>query len=118
MMDTTTSAHRPATTAFLDAWIRGVQLAGINYFGGAWPDKTAPTKNDYRPDYGLIQSALGWLSTGEGAFLAAMYSFFNPSDGAKMLQQLGFGSPGELAARLDRTRLQVIADLLVTYEGW
>ncbi len=117
-MDTITTAVYYDADSFLDAWLRGIQIAGIDWFGGAWSDKTAPSKWDYRPDFDLIEPSLGELSTGEAAFLAAMYSFYNPDIGSRMLRDLGFGSPGLAAAVMDEPRRRVIADLLVSYDGW
>jgi hypothetical protein len=117
-MQTTSTAVYYDADSFLDAWLRGVEIAGIEWFGNAWSDKTSPTKWDYRPDFDLIEGNIGVLSTGEAAFLAAMYSFFNPDTGAQMMRDLGFGSPGAVAAVMDEPRRRVIADLLVSYDGW
>ena len=105
---------------FFDAWLRGVQLAGFNWFGegGEEPPSRCVDKWDLRPRYDDIEPALGWLSSGEAAFLAALYSFYNPDVGAEMLAKLGAGSVGQLAATLDPARRQIIADLLISYAGW
>lgn len=102
--------------AFLQAWLRGVEIAGTHWFcdNGA----AVTSKWDRRPDFDLIQSSLGVLSSGEAAFLAAMYSFYNPDEGGKMLAQLGLNGPGALSAVLDEPRRRVIADLAVSYAGW
>lgn len=115
-MSTTSTVTYCSTDAFLDAWLRGVDIAGRQWFTGS--GHSPGTKWDYRPDYDLIMDNLGVLSTGEAVFLAAMYSFFNPAAGAQMLHGLGYSSPGELAARLDEKRVRVLADLMVSYEGW
>lgn len=61
---------------------------------------------------------MGWLSSGEAVFLAAMYSFYNSRAGGEMLASLGVTAPGDIAASLDASRRHVIADLLVSYAGW
>lgn len=107
-----------STDSFLDAWMRGVEIAGRQWFQDQRPASSEVTKWTFTPDYDAITDNLGCLSTGEGAFLAAMYSFYNSTTGNRMMRDLGFESPGELAATLDEPRRRVIADLLVSYEGW
>jgi len=55
-------------------------------------------------------------------FLAAMYCFFNDTDGAPMLQHAyGVDYPvaiGTIAAQIDDERRQVIVDLFMSYRGW
>ncbi|MBB3752539.1 hypothetical protein FHT44_005051 [Mycolicibacterium sp. BK634] len=103
---------------FFDAWKRGVQIAGPQWFEG--DVETATSKWHLRPDYDLITENIGTMSTGEAAFLLAMYSFYNPSTGAKLLAKRRNDStgPGGLASLIDGRRRQVIADLLVSYGGW
>lgn len=117
-MNTTETAVYYDADSFLDAWLRGVEIAGADWFGQPRGDGSVPTKWDYRPDFDLIEGQLGVLSTGEAAFLAAMYSFFNPDVGSRMLRDIGLGGPGAVAAVMDETRRRVIADLLVSYDGW
>lgn len=106
--------------AFFDAWRGGVRLAGPRYFGKGTAEAVnyATRKWDLEPDYELVTSALGVLSSGEAIFLAAMYSFYNSDDGGKMLAQLGVTAPGDIAAALDEPRRRVIAALLIAYAGW
>lgn len=108
--------NKSAVDDFTAAWRRGIALAGKQFFG----DQTGAgaSKWDLAPRYDDVVVALGWLSSGESAFLAALYSFYNPAVGAELLATIGAGSPGELAARLDEQRRRVIADLVVTYRGW
>jgi hypothetical protein len=103
-------------TAFVDAWQRGVILAGPRFFGTGGKPGLARSKWDLEPNYDMVERAMGVLSSGEAVFLAAMYSFYN----ARGAQQL-LGRPlvpGEIAATLDEPRRRVIADLIVSYTGW
>jgi len=107
------------TDSFLGAWLRGIEIAGIEWFGdGAWSKSkpTKPTKWDYRPN--CTMEELWRLSTRDAVFLAAMYSFYNPATGGRMLEELGYKSPGKLATTLGEPQLRVLADLMVAYEGW
>lgn len=99
--------------AFFDAWTRGVQLAGTQFFTVRKPIKT---KHDLEPDFDMIESGMGYLSSGERLFLTAMYSFYN-SHGAAILYGRPF-TPGDIAAALDEPRLRIVADLTVSYTGW
>lgn len=107
-------------TAFLDAWMRGVEIAGTRWFGDGQAVVTADTKWDLEPRYDDIVANLGSLSRGEAAFLVSMYSFYNSTEGGKLLTQLKIGanSPGGLATLMDGRRREVLADLLVSYGGW
>lgn len=106
--------------AFFDAWQRGVEIAGHQWFGDgtAAGAANATSKRALAPRFDGISEAIGWLSSGEATFLAAMYSFYNADTGGKMLRQLRVNGLADLAARLDEPRLRVIAALLVSYAGW
>lgn len=65
-----------------------------------------------------IRSAIGWLSSGEAMFLAAMVSFYNSEPGGELLRSLGANGLSDIAASLDESRRQVIADLPLAYAGW
>ena len=103
--------------AFLDAWRRGIEIAGPQWFGEGF-DFPGATKWDLQPRYDDIVEAIGWLSSGEAAFLAGMYSFFNAHTGGKMLRQLEIHGLADLAASVDEPRRKVLADLFLSYEGW
>lgn len=106
-------------TAFFDAWKTGVSLAGPRYFGdGSHSPATARSKWDLEPQVEHISGSLGVLSSGESVFLAALVSFYDSDSGGEMLTQVGAHGLSDLAARLDETRRQVLADLLVSYAGW
>jgi len=51
-------------------------------------------------------------------FLAALVSFYHSDPGGELLRSLGANGLSGIAARLDESRRQVIADLLLAYPGW
>lgn len=110
------------TEGFLSAWRRGIALAGDGYFGsGAAADNAAASsKWELAPRTDLIRDMIGVLSSGESVFLAAMVSFYNARVGDELIRvatgsDAGFAS---VSAALDEPRRRVLADLLVSYEGW
>jgi hypothetical protein len=116
-----TAATYYSATAFLDAWKRGVELAGDRWFGsGRYTPEQLDTasKYDLAPRYDDIVANLGILSSGEAAFLVALYSFYNGRVAGRLFERLGITGLAHVSQRLDEPRLRVIADLLVSYEGW
>jgi hypothetical protein len=106
---------------FLDAWKRGVALAGEEYFLVTCSDLSEATdKNELRPNWELIEQTIGVLSSGQGVFLAAMCSFFNPQWGQSLLAGLGEHRINicDVASALDTEHREVIADLFRHYQGW
>jgi hypothetical protein len=108
-----------APHAFFQAWKRGVQIAGPEWFGNGTPEKLqrAICKWDLCPRLDVISDALGVLSSGQRMFLAAMVSFYNAQDGGELLQRCGFEGLSDLGG-LDLERRRVIADLVLNYSGW
>ncbi len=112
----------PNEKQFLEAWIRGVQIAGPQYFGEGGDPNLARSKWDLEPKSDLINEAIGHISISEAAFLAAMYCFYNDHYGAKLLQR-AYASDAAIgictiAAQLDWARRSVIGDLFMSYCGW
>lgn len=109
-----------STTPFFDAWARGVMLAGEQFFGDGTSGQLekARSKHDLAPRYDDVVAALGYLSSGEAAFIVALYSFYNDETAAKMWKKARVNPLAGLAAVIDEPRRRVIADLLVAYEGW
>ena len=104
---------------FLVAWKRGVALAGESYFLVEIPSVVEAThRNQLRPNYALVEDAVGRISAGQGAFLAAMYSFFNADDGQRLLARAGYPNICDLAAKLEGAHAEVIAELFLNYHGW
>ena len=108
-----------ANEAFLQAWKRGVGIAGPKWFGDGAPGnlQRAADKWDLCPRVAEISEALGVLSSGERMFLAALVSFHDSRDGGALLARCGFEGLSDLGG-LDLARRQVIADLLLHYNGW
>lgn len=108
-----------APQAFFEAWKRGVQIAGPQWFGDGTREgfEHATDKWDLRPSMRSIRSALGVLSPGERMFLAAMASVYNAREGGALLKRCGFQGLSDLTG-LDLERRQVIADLVLHYNGW
>ncbi|WGZ35241.1 hypothetical protein [Xylella fastidiosa] len=82
-----------APQAFFEAWKRGVEIAGPEWFGDGTREglNQAKSKWDLRPNMLQLNDALGVLSSGDG---------LSDFDG------------------LDLQRRKVIAGLLVNYNGW
>ncbi|WP_338807022.1 hypothetical protein V8U11_08150 [Pseudomonas chlororaphis] len=108
-----------APDAFFAAWKRGVEIAGPRWFGNGTRDGLIQARNkwDICPDVPRIGKALGFMSSGERMFLAAMVSFYNSRKGATLLRRSGFEGLADLSG-LDLQRRQVIADLVLHYDGW
>lgn len=108
-----------APAAFLEAWKRGIQIAGIEWFGDGTHERMqqAETKWELRPNVLRLNDALGVLSGGQRMFLSAMVSFYNSRDGGAMLKRCQFEGLADLGG-LDLERRKVIADLVLHYDGW
>ncbi|QVX40770.1 hypothetical protein J4H89_23585 (plasmid) [Ralstonia solanacearum] len=108
-----------APLAFFEAWKRGAEIAGAEWFGDGTPEglQQANSKWDLRPNLQRLNHAFGVLSSGQRMFLAAMVSFYNAHDGAKLLKRCGFEGLSDLNG-LDLGRRKVVADLLLYYNGW
>ncbi len=113
---------------FLNAWKRGVELAGAQYFTCRPPFgetlkpassvAEASDRDQLAPDAEFIIETIGVLSSGQRKFLAAMCSFYNAQWGGYLLREQGVNGLADLSATLDAEHRQVIADLLVSYAGW
>jgi hypothetical protein len=108
-----------APEAFFQAWKRGARIAGPQWFGDGTSEglARATTKWDLRPSMLRLNDALGVLSPGERMFLSAMVSFYISREGGAMLKRCGFDGLSDLSG-LDLERRQVIADLVLNYNGW
>ena len=108
-----------APQAFFDAWKRGAEIAGAEWFGDGTREglQRATTKWDLRPNVLMLNDALDVLSGGQRMFLSAMVSFYNAREGGAMLKRCGFEGLSDLGG-LDLERRKVIADLLLHYSGW
>lgn len=104
---------------FLRAWQRAIHIAGPKWFGDGTREglQIAKTKWDLCPRVEQIREAFGVLSGGERLFLAALVSFYDSRDGGELLKRCGFSGLADLSG-LDLERRQVIARLLLYYNGW
>lgn len=104
---------------FLDAWKRGVHMAGKTCFKLKVPAiDDATHKSQLEPDWSYIEETLTARSHGEAAFLAAMCSFYNAEWGQILLVRAGYPNLCDLAAKLDEPHAAVIAELFLNYPGW
>lgn len=105
---------------FLAAWQAGVDVAGQRFFDiKSETVASAQDKEELRPKWDYVEDNVGVLSHGERSFLIAMCGFFNDEWGAELSARFNeTGSPVELAQILSIERRQIIADLLVNYQGW
>ncbi|MDA8454324.1 hypothetical protein M4R22_06080 [Acidovorax sp. GBBC 3334] len=108
-----------APEAFFQAWKRGAEIAGHEWFGDGTPEglQQATSKWDLRPNLLAVGDALDVLSGGQRMFLSAMVSFYNAREGAAMLRRCRFEGLADFGG-LDLPRRQVIADLVLNYVGW
>ncbi|MFG0410027.1 hypothetical protein [Pseudomonas sp. FYR_11] len=108
-----------APTAFFITWRQGVKLAGVYYFGDGTAEgyDRANCLDDLAPNLERINDVLDVLSSGELTFLTALSSFYNAHDGGIMLTEVRVEGLADLC-RLDLKRRQIIATLLLSYEGW
>ena len=113
------AAFAAAPQAFFEAWKRGAEIAGPEWFGDGTREglNQAKSKWDLRPNMLLLNDALGVLSSGERMFLSAMVSFYNAREGGAMLKRCHFDGLSDFDG-LDLQRRKVIADLMVNYSGW
>lgn len=108
-----------ASDAFFQAWKRGAEIAGAQWFGDGTREglNRAADIWDLRPGMHELNDALGVMSSGQRMFLAAMVSFYNAGEGTAMLRHCGFEGLADLGC-LDLQRRQVISDLVLNYTGW
>ncbi|NPX93955.1 hypothetical protein DZ977_003450 [Pseudomonas aeruginosa] len=111
--------YATAPQAFFEAWRRGVEIAGPEWFGDGAREglNRARDKWDLNPAVQRIEKSLGVLSGGERMFLAAMVSFYNERKGGALLKRCGFHGLADFGG-LDLQRRKVIADLMLHYSGW
>jgi hypothetical protein len=109
-----------APVRFLEAWKRGVRLAGPQFFGTGNPHPDLggiETIWDLCPKMNLIEKAIGVMSSGEKVFLAALTSFYNAEDGGALLKRVHVQGLADFGG-LDLERRAVIAALILNYTGW
>jgi hypothetical protein len=94
-------------------------VAGPVYFGDGTKEAVAKAKDKWAlaPNGATILDAFGVLSSGERAFLAALYSFYNTHDSVLLWEKAGIRGFADLSG-LDLVRRKLIAELLLNYVGW
>ena len=114
---------------FLEAWLKGVKVVGEAYFEHKAPlyDPTitpaaslaeVTNKWQVKANWAFVENAIGVLSHGEAALLAVMCSFFNAEWGGELMQGLGLRGMADVAGKLDLEEREIVAALLLYYEGW
>jgi len=109
-----------APRAFFEAWKRGAEIAGAEWFGDGTPEglQRATSKWDLRPKVLLLNDALDVLSGGQRMFLSAMVSLLQRPRRRRDAQSVAdFEGLSDLGG-LDLERRKVIADLVLNYSGW
>lgn len=116
--------YEAAPGLFLDAWKKGVHLAGERLFTNH-RNFPAPSNIDAAtdmwqliPNKEAVNDYLGVASTCEALFVAVLYSFYNGQEGEKMIQELGFHGIGNIANRLEYGQLGIVTDLMKYHTGW
>lgn len=103
---------------FLAAWKRGVKLAGEGFFDVQGNVDLATDKNQLKPKWDVIKNNLHQISSGESAFLVALYQFYNASDGKELAEAIDCTTLRDISVCLDKKRLEVIAELFINDGGW
>ena len=116
--------YEAAPGFFLDAWKKGVHLAGKRLFTNHrdYPDPSsidvATDKWQLIPNHEAVDEYFGVASTCEALFVAVLYSFYNGQKGEMMLQEQGFYGIGDIANRLEHEQLEIVTDLVRYHTGW
>ncbi|HGO6074947.1 TPA: hypothetical protein ACK3Q6_007668 [Burkholderia cepacia] len=108
-----------APKKFFEAWRQAVLVAGPEFFGdGTKASAIAATdKWELVPKPEHINEAFGVLSSGQKVFIAALYSFYNSTDGAALWKRADMQGLADLG-NLDLERRKLIAELILNYSGW
>ena len=106
---------------FLAAWKEAATLTGTPSLFGAHSEKeinSAGRKEALTPRIKPIEQSILQRPGSQAALIAAMVSFYNPAEGAKLAGKLGLASFADLAKALWPRQREVVAQLIVNYEGW
>lgn len=115
MPNTATDLFQDKQRAFMDAWLRAIHLTGHAALFGQNP---AAGLSGFAPKVKEINRALPTLPKSHAALIAAMVSFFNPEEGAKMMVKTGTAGLGALALCLSDNARVALSDLINNYQGW
>ncbi|MES9830524.1 MAG: hypothetical protein ABW201_19900 [Candidatus Thiodiazotropha sp.] len=105
--------------AFLAAWKRGILASGVPglFYCSDILDKTT-SLDRLAPKVREIGKRIHVSPKKQATFLAAMVSFYNPEEGAKMAKKVGCNGLGDIAINLSTKQRSIISDLLLNYTGW
>ncbi|MCU7933705.1 MAG: hypothetical protein KZQ99_02355 [Candidatus Thiodiazotropha sp. (ex Dulcina madagascariensis)] len=104
---------------FLFAWKRAILASGATglFYNGDMVDKTTSLKR-LAPKVGDIGKRIHVYPKSQATFLAALVSFYNPEEGAKLAKKVGCNGLGDIATNLSHEQRFIIADLLMNHTGW
>ncbi|TVO75114.1 hypothetical protein [Sedimenticola selenatireducens] len=101
--------------AFMAAWKQAISLTGHpTLFGGNY----LMGLDGYAPKIKEINQVISRLPKSKAAMIAAMVSFYNPEEGARLMAKTGCTGLGNLALHLPDAARAVLGDLLFNYHGW
>jgi len=107
--------------AFFEAWKEAVELTGLLSFFGVHNDmdmERAKKKESLTPRLDIIRKKISDHPISRSAMVAAMVSFYNPAEGAKLEAKIQCSGLGCLAAHLNHKQRQCLSKLLLSYQGW
>ncbi|ODC01178.1 hypothetical protein A3197_01460 [Candidatus Thiodiazotropha endoloripes] len=104
---------------FIDAWKRGILASGVPglFYSGDMVDKTSSLER-LAPKVRDIGKRIHVYPKKQATFLAAMVSFYNPEEGAKLAKKVGCNGLGDIANNITLEQRLIISDLLVNHTGW
>jgi hypothetical protein len=115
-------SDREREARFLTAWKRAVRMAGAQYFDviNTHFYEFASKKDQLRPSYPKIKSALSTESIQQGLFLCALYTFYNEDEGRRLTLQFypSCGSMDVLMRQLEPERREILQSLASSYTDW
>jgi hypothetical protein len=106
-------------TLFLDAWKRGILASGVPglFYCSDILEKTTSLER-HAPKVSQIKNRICDFPKRQAAFIAAVVSFYNPEEGAKLAKKAGCNGLGDIAMNLSPQQRSIISDLLLNYTGW
>lgn len=107
--------------AFLEAWKQAIRLCGhCGWFGAADEIylQRATRKDQLQPRIKDIQKHIALIPMSDACLVAAMVSFYNPAEGARLAARIDANGIGAITAPLKPEQRQVLAALIISYPGW
>lgn len=104
---------------FLAAWKSAVDIIGSGMFSHQCrTPQDATTHRQLVPMLDKMRKAIPNRSQPDGIFIGAVASFYNPTEGQKMLTKAGCAGFGHVAAMLDQHRRRILAQLIANNQRW